>query len=128
MARRIRRPTVQLILMIQLIVLAIMAVIGFLTGGLADAKSAVLGCMVAVLPNLYFSWQVLHLEGGRNARQAVSGFYRAEAGKFSLTVALFALVFAAVPLSNHALFFGAYVVTLCAYWLAPWLSMYRPPN
>lgn len=128
MARRIRRPTVKFILLVQLTVLAVMAVTGFLIGGLADAKSAILGCAIAILPNLYFSWQVLHLEGGRNARKAVSGFYRAEAGKFSLTVALFALVFAAVPLSNHALFFGAYVVTLCAYWLAPLASMYRPPD
>lgn len=128
MVRRVRRPTVRRILVVQLAVLVAMAVIGWLTGGLADANSAALGGAVAVLPNLYFFWRVQHLAGGRNARQAVSGFYRAEAGKFGLTVALFALVFAAVPLSNHALFFGAYVVTLFAYWLAPWLSMHRPPN
>lgn len=128
MARRIRRPTIQFILLAQLIALGAMALTGFLTGGFADAKAAMLGSAVALLPNLYFSWQVLRLESGRNARRIISGFYRAEAGKFSLTVALFALVFAAVPLSNHALFFGAYVVTLCAYWLAPWLSMRSPSN
>ncbi|HSH49562.1 MAG TPA: ATP synthase subunit I [Halomonas sp.] len=128
MARRIRRPTVRLVLLVQLVSFVIAALAGLLIGGLADAKAAMLGSAVALLPNLYFSWQVLRLESGRNARRIMSGFYRAEAGKFSLTVALFALVFAAVPLSNHALFFGAYAVTLCAYWLAPWLNRRRSPN
>lgn len=128
MARRIRRPTIRFILLVQLIILGAMALTGLLVGGLADAKAAVLGSAVALLPNLYFSWQVLRLQSGRNARRIMSGFYRAEAGKFSLTVALFAVVFATVSLSNHALFFGAYVVTLCAYWLAPWLDTRGSPN
>ena len=80
-----------------------------------------LGGAVAWLPNVFFAWQTFRHRGASQARNIVKSFYRAEAGKFGLTAALFTLVFVAVPPSNPAFFFGAYVVTQLAHWLGPWL-------
>jgi ATP synthase protein I len=47
--------------------------------------------------------------------------FRAEAGKFGLTVALFVAVFVAAPPSNPSFFFYAYVAVVLTHWLTPWL-------
>ncbi|MFG6158622.1 ATP synthase subunit I [Halomonas sp. 1390] len=128
MAARNRRPSLRPLWVAQLAAMALM--VGLAAGfkGPADAVSALVGSAVALLPNIYFAWRVFRHRGGRQARRAVHGLYRAAAGKFGLTVALFTLVFVTVPLSNHALFFGAYVVTLFAYWLASWQMTRQTPN
>lgn len=89
------------------------------------ALSTLLGGLVAWLPNVFFAWQTFRHQGASQARNIVNSFYRAEAGKFGLTAALFIAVFVAVPPSNPAFFFGAYVVTQLAHWLGPWL-LHRP--
>ncbi|MGQ7246222.1 ATP synthase subunit I [Halomonas sp. V046] len=121
MAARIERPQVQRLLLAQLGVVALMSVIGALFSGAAGASSAALGGLVAFLPNAFFAWRVFRFQGARYSKAIVNSFYRAEAGKFGLTAALFTCVFIAVPPSNPTFFFGAYVVTLFAHWLGPWL-------
>lgn len=121
MAASIKRPRYQNLLLAQLTLVGLMTLAGVIAGGAAAAVSALTGGMVAFLPNAYFAWRMFRHQGARYTKQIVSGFYRAEAGKFGLTAALFLLVFVLVPPSNPAFFFGAYVVTLFAHWLAPWL-------
>lgn len=128
MAARITRPSLRPLWVAQLAAMAVLVALAAALGGADDAVSALTGSGVALLPNVYFAWRVFRHRGGRQARRAVHGLYRAAAGKFGLTVALFALVFVSVPLSNHALFFGAYVVTLFAAWLASWLVARQTPN
>ncbi|WP_136065061.1 F0F1 ATP synthase subunit I [Modicisalibacter radicis] len=123
---RIKRPQFKRLLVAQaMVVLAATAIAAILSG--AAAVSALLGGLVCLLPNGYFAWRAFRYQGARFARDIVKSFYRAEAGKFGLTAALFALVFIAVPPSNPAFFFGAYVATLGTQWLGPWL-LRRPSH
>lgn len=121
MAASIKRPSVRRLLLVQAAVVCLATVLGAASGGAPVALSALLGGMVAFLPNAFFAWRVFRYQGARHSRNIVNGFYRAEAGKFGLTAALFTLVFVTVPPSNPAFFFGAYVVTLFVHWLGPWL-------
>lgn len=121
-SRAVRRlPNHRRLLQAQGLAIIVMAVLGFAVGGQKAAISAATGGLICLLPNLYFVWRVGSQRAGRQARRFVSTFYRAEAGKFGLTVALFALVFVTVPPSNPAFFFGAYVAVHLMHWLAPWL-------
>ncbi|SDW93095.1 ATP synthase protein I [Aidingimonas halophila] len=83
--------------------------------------STLKGGVVGWLPSAYFIWRWRLTRGGSQAQRIVTNLYQAEAGKLGLTVALFALVFAAVPPSNLAFFFSAYLAVLLMHWLAPWL-------
>ncbi|MBZ9558662.1 MULTISPECIES: ATP synthase subunit I [unclassified Modicisalibacter] len=118
---QIKRPGFARLLAAQMLVLLIMVAIAAGTAGVAAAVSALLGALIGVVPNAYFAWRAFRYQGARHARDIVKSFYRAEAGKFGLTAALFTLVFIAVPPSNPAFFFGAYVATLATQWLGPWL-------
>lgn len=127
MAASIKRPRFQNLLLAQLVTVGLMTSLGGWYGGMPAASSVLLGGMVAFLPNAYFAWRMFRYQGARHTKQIVNSFYKAEAGKFGLTAALFTLVFISVPPSNPAFFFGAYVVTLFAHWLGPWL-MRRPSH
>ncbi|MDN3524994.1 ATP synthase subunit I [Halomonas sabkhae] len=128
MAARIKRPGVRRLLFAQLVVIGLMTGAGALSGGSSGAHSVVAGGVVAFLPNAFFAWRAFRYRGGRHAKNIVRGFYSAEAGKFGLTVALLTVVFVAVPPSNHAFFFGAYVVMLFVHCLAAWLGTRPSPN
>ncbi|MBB3141734.1 ATP synthase subunit I [Halomonas sp. THAF12] len=127
MAARIKRPSVRRLLLVQFGMVCLASLLGAWSEGGPGALSALLGGAVAFLPNAFFTWRVFRYQGARHTRNIVNGFYRAEAGKFGLTAALFTLVFIAVPPSNPAFFFGAYVVTLFVHWLGPWL-LRRPSH
>ncbi|WP_447956792.1 ATP synthase subunit I [Vreelandella sp. EE7] len=90
------------------------------------AISVALGSLVAIVPYAFFIKRmgVFSKRQKRNATQLM----RAEAGKFGLTVALFTLVFVAVPPSNPTLFFSAYVAVISTHWLAPWLMLKKSHN
>ncbi|MCA1768879.1 MAG: ATP synthase subunit I [Halomonas sp.] len=106
-------------------VLAVVLLAGVVSGS-AATMSALTGGLVCLLPQVYFVWRLVGIRGGRQARQHVVNFYRAEAGKFGLTVALFVMVFVTVPPSNPIFFFSAYVAAQLMHWLAPWLLLERP--
>ncbi|WP_192035706.1 ATP synthase subunit I [Halomonas sp. YLGW01] len=128
MAAKLKRPPIARLLVIQGLILAAIGLVTALIAGIENGKAALVGSGVATLPGAYFAVRAFRVQGGSRARAVARGLYRAEAGKFGLTVALFTLVFLTVPLSNHALFFSAYVVTLIAHWLASWLVMRQTPN
>jgi ATP synthase protein I len=119
-ARR-RRPDYRRLLLAQALTVAMLGTIALMVEGEDSALSAVTGGLVCLIPNLYFVLRIAPLRGGRRITGFVSAFYRAEAGKFGLTVVLFVLVFLTVPPSNPAFFFGAYVAVHFIHWLAPWL-------
>ncbi|MGO2879362.1 MAG: ATP synthase subunit I [Halomonas sp.] len=80
--------------------------------------SVVTGALVALLPHAFFIQRMGILHSKRTSRSAVH-LFRAEAGKFGLTVALFSAVFVVVPPSNPAFFFSAYVVIVLMHGLTP---------
>lgn len=60
------------------------------------AMSVALGAGIAIAGSLYFALQAFRLAGARQAPQIVRSFYKGEAGKFVITVLLFAAVFVGV--------------------------------
>ncbi|MGM0521202.1 MAG: ATP synthase subunit I [Pseudomonadota bacterium] len=87
--------------------------------------SALLGSVVALLPHAFFVQRSRALQSRTRASQSAAHLFRAEMGKFGLTVVLFITVFLVVPPSNPAFFFIAYVAVVLTHWLAPWLMPKR---
>lgn len=120
-----RRPFHRLpafpVLLAQLIVLLLATLVVWQWLGKVTGYSALLGGLIAWLPNLYFAHKAFRFSGARAAREIVRSFYAGEAGKLILTFVLFALTFAGVkPLEAPALF-GTYLLTLLVSWFAPLL-------
>ena len=89
------------------IVLLVLASATVLLVDAAWAKSILIGGLISVLPNAYFARMAFRHQGARAAREVSQSFKRGEAGKFVLTVCLFAVVFSSVPsLKAGALFTG----------------------
>ena len=82
--------------------------------------SALLGSAVCMVPAQYFACRFLRPRGSRQAKQHVSSLYRAQAGKFVLTMALFVIVFVKFPPAHPVLFFSAYAVTCLVPQLCCW--------
>ena len=124
---KLPRPRIAALILLQC---GVVMGLGLVAWGIWDrgtALSALTGGFVAAIPNAFFAWRAFRYQGAAQARYIVKSFYQAEAGKFGLTAVLFTLVFVTVPPSNPAFFFGAYVVTLLAHWLGPWL-LRRPSH
>lgn len=87
--------------------------------------SAWKGGMISLLPSMYFVWRGTRQPLSNQPQRNVLYLYQAAMGKFSLTAALFFVVFVLVPPSNPAFFFVAYVVAQLMHWLTPWLVRER---
>jgi ATP synthase protein I len=127
-AQRRSRLDVARLLRLQAVVTLTLTGIGALISGDSGALSALLGGLAGLIPSCYFAWRIGSVRGGKWGSAFVSNLYRAEAGKFGLTVALLALVFVAAPPSNPIFFFVAYVAVLFTHWLLPWLKRERPAS
>lgn len=115
----LKRPKLRRVVILQGLVAVMLTVISFMLAGYEAALAALSGCIVCLVPSLYFAWRMFRVKSGY--AHITRSLYTAGAGKFGLTVALFSLVFATVPPSNPTLFFCAYVATSFVHWLAPWL-------
>ncbi|MDQ7730485.1 ATP synthase subunit I [Halomonas sp. SpR8] len=115
-----RRAYIVRLIIAQLIVTLVGMIAGYLFGQAAGLLSVLLGALVAFLPQVFFIQRMGVLRSTRPS-QAAMRLFRAEAGKFGLTVALFVAVFVIVPPSNPTFFFYAYVAVVLTHWLTPWL-------
>jgi len=95
--------------------------LAYMASGVPGVASALLGCMVALVPHIVFVARSGVLSYRVRASQSAKRLLSAEMGKFGLTAVLFITVFTVVPPSNPALFFSAYVAVVLTHWLAPWL-------
>ena len=102
----ITRPTIYRIGLMQFglsLILALFALIHSFEAG----YSALLGGLTSAIPNSYLIWRSFRYRGARSVSQVVQSFYQGEAGKFTLTITGFALIFSLVdPLVPWALFGG----------------------
>ncbi len=120
-----RNPPVVKISLIQLAVVVLAALALELTLGRIIALSALLGSLLCVLPNLYFGLRAFELfgpdrdkiRGARASQRAVGSFYRAETGKFAMTLVGFAAVFASVKTLNPAMLFISYSLCMILQWI-----------
>ena len=94
------------------------ALVVWLGWGVLAGKSALMGGVVALLPNLVFTLYAFRFAGARQVQQVYSSIKRGAGLKYLLTIVLFALVLksSAVMLLP---FFSAYVLVMIVSWFAP---------
>jgi ATP synthase protein I len=106
--------------LVQLGITIFLATLFFLVYSTNAAKSAVLGGLVCIIPNIYFALKVFQHEGARAAKQIVDGFYKGEAFKIIISIFLFTTVFVFFRITPSA-FFVTYIMVLMSHWIAPWI-------
>lgn len=94
------------------VVLAILA----LFRGSGAAFSVMLGAGIALAGSLYFALQAFRHAGATQASQIVRSFYKGEAGKFVITVLLFAAVFATVKSVQPGWLLGSFALEQMVAW------------
>jgi len=72
-------------------------------------RAVLAGGLIFLLPHAWFAWRALRHRGARAAREVMQDFYRAEAGKFLLTGAGFAVAFAHFGSAQAAVLLIAYI-------------------
>ena len=118
----IARPPVHRITLAQLALLVSLC-LGVVAFDKVYAYSVLIGGLIAVVPQAYFAVLAFRWRGARSATAIARSSYAGEVGKFLLSVAGFALVFATVrPISGLAVLIG-YLVMLTAQIIGSWLLL-----
>lgn len=112
-----QKPPVLIIAAVQLLLVSLASAVLHYRGQPVTALSVLIGGALCVLPNTYFGLRAFRHSGARAANRVVESFYRAETGKFVLTLVGFAAVFAAVRPLNAAALFISYGLCLVLQWL-----------
>ncbi|MBA4502893.1 ATP synthase subunit I [Marinobacterium marinum] len=113
--RRSFRAFMRILLMQAVLVLLVSA--ACLLMGVVEAYSALLGGVIYLLPNLYFTWRTLGNRQAIGARGVLVSMYASEIGKMMLVVALFSSTFMLVqPLSPFSLF-GTFILLQLSGWM-----------
>lgn len=107
---------------IPIVAAVFLAFILFLVKGLNAGYSALLGCGIWALPNLYFAKKVLTDNIAQSAKQLAQLFYRAEITKLLLSGVLFVLVIKFLPINTLAVL-GAYLVAQLTFMISIWLYL-----
>lgn len=120
----IARPPVHRITLAQLATLFILCIPLYVYDS-TIALSLAAGGLVAIIPQAYFAMLAFRWRGARSASAIARSSYAGETGKFLLSVAGFAVVFATVrPISGLAVFAG-YLVMLVIQIIGSWLLLSR---
>jgi ATP synthase protein I len=124
----IARPPVHRITLAQLALLFILCLV-LLAFDPVVAYSTLCGGLVAILPQAYFAVLAFRWRGARSASAIARSGYVGELGKFVLSAAGFALIFALVrPISGPAVIAG-YLVMLTTQIAGSWLLLtYSQPK
>jgi len=116
-----RLRVIKLILLGQLLAMLVVGAAGLVISGKIAGMSALLGGLIAWLPNTYFALRAFRYRGARAAQKIVRSFYAGAFGKMMLTMAMFAVVFIKVkPLGALALFVG-FALVQTMNWIVPLL-------
>ncbi|HYQ39787.1 MAG TPA: F0F1 ATP synthase subunit I [Pseudomonas sp.] len=108
----LHRMAVFRLLLLQLAMTVLAGVSGWLWKGPVAGYSALLGGMIALVPNVYFTYKAFRYFGARSIKAIAQSMWSGEMGKLFLTAALFALVFAGVGRLNVAALFIGYALVL----------------
>lgn len=120
----IARPPVYRITLAQLAALVV-AGLFLLAVDEVRAWSVVSGGMIAIVPQAYFAALAFRWRGARSAQAIARSSYAGEVGKFALSVAGFAVVFATLrPIDGLAVFAG-YLAMLAIQITGSWLLLRR---
>jgi ATP synthase protein I len=118
----ITRPPIHRIAVAQLIVLVLVGFI-LLMFDQVKAYSLLSGGLIAIVPQAYFAARVFRLTGAKSAKAIARASYSGEIGKFVLTTAGFAAVFAIIsPINGLSVFIG-YMIMLAIQITGSWLLL-----
>ncbi len=118
----IARPPVHRITLVQLALLVSLSLL-LLAFDKVVAYSVLSGGLIAIVPQAYFAVLAFRWRGARSARAMAQSSYAGEVGKFLLSVAGFALVFAVLrPIDGAAVFVG-YLAMLFIQITGSWLLL-----
>lgn len=116
----IKRPQIYRITLAQLAVLVVLSLVVL---DQVIAYSFLCGGLIAVIPQAYFAARVFRRVGAQSAKAIAQASYAGEIGKFVLTAAGFAVIFAAVrPIDGLAVFIG-YLMMLVIQIIGSWLLL-----
>ena len=99
----------------QLAVLLVLVVIISMTEKLM-AVSALVGGLIQILPQAWFSWQAFKYAGASNVDKVVQSMYRGELGKVVMTATLFAILFTVDKQWNYLALFTTFLVMIPLQW------------
>ena len=120
----IARPPVHRITLVQLAVLLASCLL-LLAFDKVRAYSVLSGGLIAIVPQAYFATLAFRWRGARSAAAIARSSYLGEMGKYLLSMAGFALVFAVLrPLDGPAVFVG-YLAMLITQITGSWLLLTR---
>jgi len=120
----ITRPPVHRITLTQLALLSLLC-LGLLAFDKGVAYSVLSGGLIAIVPQAYFATLAFRWRGAQSARAIARSSYAGAMGKFLLSIAAFALVFAVVrPIDGPAVFMG-YLAMLVTQITGSWLLLTR---
>ena len=120
----IARPPVHRITLAQLATLTLLC-LPLLAYDQVVAWSLAAGGLIAIIPQAYFARLAFRWRGAKSARAVARSSYAGEIGKFMLSVAGFAVVFATGrPISGVAVFAG-YLAMLAIQIIGSWLLLSR---
>ena len=123
---QIARPPVHRITLAQLVALVPLCLI-LLARDKVNAYSVLSGGLIAIVPQAYFAAKAFRWRGAQSAEVMARSAYAGEIGKFLLSVAGFALVFAVVrPIDGLAVFAG-YLAMLVIQIIGSWWLARTPP-
>ncbi|QFU77675.1 F0F1 ATP synthase subunit I [Halioglobus maricola] len=120
----IARPPVHRITLTQLAVL-LFGCLALLAYDEVVAWSVAAGGLVAIVPQAYFAHLAFRWRGAKSARAIAQSSYAGEIGKFLLSVAGFAVVFAAIRPINGLAVFAGYLAMLTIQIIGSWLLLTR---
>lgn len=109
---KIPKPAVHRLIVLQVLITVLICGLCFGMGGELAAKSALLGGLVAIVPNAYFAWRAMRYNQTRSAAAVLGSMYAGELGKIALSAVMFALVFKFVETLAIKTFFIVFVLVL----------------
>ena len=120
----IARPPVHRITLAQLGLLVTLCLL-LLAWDKVIAYSVFSGGLIAIVPQAYFATLAFRWRGARSAAAIARSSYAGEIGKFFLSVAGFAVVFAVLRPINGLAVFAGYLVMLAIQIFGSWLLLTR---
>ena len=113
-----RLRVIRLLLIWQFVFVVVVGCVGLLWDELT-AVNALVGGVIAWLPNCYFAYKAFKYRGARAARKIVLSFYSGFAGKLVLTSGLFIAVFVYLKPLNALAVFSGFIVVQFLNWVVP---------
>ena len=80
------------------------------------AVSALMGGLIQILPQAWFSWQAFKYAGASNVDKVVRSMYRGELGKVVMTATLFAILFTIDKQWNYIVLFTTFLAMIPLQW------------